>query len=160
MYFFRSWWLEAVCPKGFEILVLRKGGRLVANMPMIRSRKLGREPFINIIESILLPLGLKKDPHDNFDEMIELADSFDEQAGSPKRQSIYFIRTGGSSKYERGHDIHKTVIQDIIKRANITVSLSYNGTMTGLFAGIKTITRVFTGECWKNYLRTNRFARI
>ncbi len=41
--FCRSWWLEAVCPKGFEILVLRKGGRIVAGMPMVRSRKLGRE---------------------------------------------------------------------------------------------------------------------
>jgi len=41
--FCRSWWLAAVCPKGFEILVLRKGGRIVAGMPMLRTRKLGFE---------------------------------------------------------------------------------------------------------------------
>lgn len=39
--FCRSWWLEAVCPKGFEILILRKAGRIVAGMPMVRSRKWG-----------------------------------------------------------------------------------------------------------------------
>ena len=41
--FCRSWWLEAVCPKGFEILVLRKEGRIVAGMPMVRSRMLGHK---------------------------------------------------------------------------------------------------------------------
>ena len=39
--FCRSWWLEAVCPNGFEILTLRKGGKIVAGMPMVISRKWG-----------------------------------------------------------------------------------------------------------------------
>ena len=39
--FCRSWWLEAVCPGGFEILVLRRGGRIVAGMPLVRYRRWG-----------------------------------------------------------------------------------------------------------------------
>ena len=39
--FCRSWWLKAVCPNGFEILTLRKGGRIVAGMPMLINRKWG-----------------------------------------------------------------------------------------------------------------------
>jgi len=63
--FCRSWWLEAVCPKGFEILVLRNGGRIVAGMPLVRSRKLGREaihmPKLTQILGVLLapPTGQK-----------------------------------------------------------------------------------------------------
>lgn len=41
--FCHSWWLDAVCPKGFEILIVRKAGRIVAGMPMVHSRKLGYE---------------------------------------------------------------------------------------------------------------------
>jgi hypothetical protein len=40
--FCRPWWLRAVCPDGFEILTLRKGGKIVAGMPMVVSRKLGQ----------------------------------------------------------------------------------------------------------------------
>lgn len=39
--FCRSWWLQAVCPDGLEILVLYKGDRIVAGMPMVRERKFG-----------------------------------------------------------------------------------------------------------------------
>jgi len=39
--FCRSWWLQAVCPNGFEILTLRKGDRIVAGMPMLIHRKRG-----------------------------------------------------------------------------------------------------------------------
>lgn len=41
--FCRSWWLEAVCPEGFEVLALRKGDRIVAGMPLARYRKWGLE---------------------------------------------------------------------------------------------------------------------
>lgn len=39
--FCRSWWLNAVCPNGFEILTLKKAGRIVAGMPIPISRKWG-----------------------------------------------------------------------------------------------------------------------
>lgn len=39
--FCRSWWLDAVCPGQYEILVLRKGPRILAGMPMHRIRKFG-----------------------------------------------------------------------------------------------------------------------
>ncbi len=39
--FCRSWWLKAVCPNGFEILILRKAGRIVAGMPLPAFRKWG-----------------------------------------------------------------------------------------------------------------------
>jgi len=39
--FCRSWWLEAVCPRGFEILTLRRGDRIIAGMPLVASRKWG-----------------------------------------------------------------------------------------------------------------------
>ena len=41
--FCRSWWLEAVCPNGFEIVVLRRNGKIVAGMPLARYRKYGYE---------------------------------------------------------------------------------------------------------------------
>jgi hypothetical protein len=41
--FCRSWWLEAVCPGQYEILLLRRGPRILAGMPMHRSRKWGFE---------------------------------------------------------------------------------------------------------------------
>ncbi|HUT35660.1 MAG TPA: GNAT family N-acetyltransferase [Planctomycetota bacterium] len=39
--FCRSWWLQAVSPGQFEVLVLRKGGRIVAGMPLVRYRRWG-----------------------------------------------------------------------------------------------------------------------
>ena len=39
--FCRSWWLEAVCPNGFEILTLRRAGRIVAGIPLPMRRKRG-----------------------------------------------------------------------------------------------------------------------
>jgi hypothetical protein len=39
--FCRSWWLDAVCPNGYEILILRKGDRIVAGMPLVRCRRFG-----------------------------------------------------------------------------------------------------------------------
>ncbi len=39
--FCRSWWLEAVAPGEFEILVLRRGGKIAAGMPLVRRRKWG-----------------------------------------------------------------------------------------------------------------------
>jgi hypothetical protein len=41
--FCRSWWLDAVCPNGYEILVLQKGDRIVAGMPLVRCRRFGYE---------------------------------------------------------------------------------------------------------------------
>jgi hypothetical protein len=37
--FCRSWWLKAVCPDEFEILTLRKSGRIIAGMPLPISRR-------------------------------------------------------------------------------------------------------------------------
>lgn len=104
----------------------QKYWRISQPLRQVAKAFLRREPFSNIIESILVPLGVKKDPYDNFDELIELADSFDKQADSPKRQSIYFFSTGGNSKYDRGHNFPKIVIQDIIKRVH------KSGSMVGL----------------------------
>ncbi len=39
--FYRSWWLKAVCPNGFDILTIRKAGLIVAGMPLPISRKWG-----------------------------------------------------------------------------------------------------------------------
>jgi len=39
--FCRSWWLEAVAPGQFEILVVRRGGRIAAGMPLFYHRKWG-----------------------------------------------------------------------------------------------------------------------
>ncbi len=37
----RAWWLEAVAPGQYEILVLREGGRIVAGMPLVTRREYG-----------------------------------------------------------------------------------------------------------------------
>jgi len=37
--FCRSWWLEAVCPDGFEVLLVRKGGEVVAGMVLPYARR-------------------------------------------------------------------------------------------------------------------------
>jgi len=39
--FCRSWWLEAVAPGRFEILVVRRGGRIAAGLPLVYHRKWG-----------------------------------------------------------------------------------------------------------------------
>lgn len=39
--FCRSWWLRAVAPDSFEILILRRAGRIVAGMPMVMRRSFG-----------------------------------------------------------------------------------------------------------------------
>jgi len=39
--FCKSWWLEAVSPGGYEFLVLRRGGRIAAGMPVVRYRRWG-----------------------------------------------------------------------------------------------------------------------
>ncbi len=57
--FCSSWWLEAVCPGQYEILLLRRGPRILAGMPMHRSRKWGFEaiymPPLTPILGVLLP---------------------------------------------------------------------------------------------------------
>jgi hypothetical protein len=58
--FCRSWWLKAVCPDGFEILTLRKGGRIVAGMPLPISWKWGYKtismpPLTQALGALLLP---------------------------------------------------------------------------------------------------------
>jgi len=37
--FCRSWWLDAVAPRNFQILLLRNGERIVAGMPLVQTRK-------------------------------------------------------------------------------------------------------------------------
>lgn len=91
---------------------------------------LGRETLTNAMEAILVPLGLKKDPNDSFDELIKLAESFDEKPRSPERESVYFFMAGGSSKY----DIRKEEVRNIIKRlhesgARIGLHTSYSASL-------------------------------
>jgi len=56
--FCKSWWLQAVCPKNLEVLVLYKGDRIVAGMPMVSIRKFGYEkismPYLTKILGVLL----------------------------------------------------------------------------------------------------------
>jgi len=63
--FCRSWWLEAVCPKEFEILILRKAGRIVAGMPLVRRRRLayeaiGMPPLTQTLGLLLEPSSAQK----------------------------------------------------------------------------------------------------
>ncbi len=44
--FCRSWWLRAVCPDSFDILVLRESGRIVAGMPLPYRRRRGARAII------------------------------------------------------------------------------------------------------------------
>jgi len=58
--FCRSWWLDAVCPNGYEILTLRKGDRIVAGMPLVRRRRLayeaiGMPPLTQTLGVLLAP---------------------------------------------------------------------------------------------------------
>jgi lipid II:glycine glycyltransferase (peptidoglycan interpeptide bridge formation enzyme) len=39
--FCRSWWLKAVCPREFKILIVKRAGRIVAGMPLTLSRRYG-----------------------------------------------------------------------------------------------------------------------
>jgi hypothetical protein len=39
--FCRQWWLDAVCPGSYQILVLRRGSRIVAGLPMRYSKRFG-----------------------------------------------------------------------------------------------------------------------
>jgi hypothetical protein len=60
--FCRSWWLDAVCPNGYEILVLRKGDRIAAGMPLVWCRRFGYEaismpPLTQTLGLLLEPSG-------------------------------------------------------------------------------------------------------
>lgn len=92
---------------------------------------LGREPFGNIIDSIVVPLGLKEDPYNTFEELAGLAKSFDEQAGSPERESVYFFMAGGRGKYRSRYNISANYIKHIITQiiesgATVGLHTSYN----------------------------------
>jgi len=45
--FCRSWWLKAVCSSGFEILTLRKNGKIIAGMPFY-SKIIIRQKFVHM----------------------------------------------------------------------------------------------------------------
>jgi hypothetical protein len=70
---------------------------------------LGREPFGSIIESLLVPLGLKKDPY-HPEKLLKLDRSFSHITHSCKEQSIFFFMSDGSS-----YKIHKKRVRNIIK---------------------------------------------
>jgi GNAT superfamily N-acetyltransferase len=58
--FCRSWWLDAVCPDAYQVLVLRRGGRIVAGLAMRYSRQLGFDalhmpPITPILGVLLAP---------------------------------------------------------------------------------------------------------
>ena len=58
--FCRSWWLEAVCPAGFEILTVREGGNIVAGMPLCSEGPKGRRthdmpPFTQTLGVLFAP---------------------------------------------------------------------------------------------------------
>jgi len=57
--FCRSWWLAAVCPGQYEILLLRRGPRILAGMPICRTRRWGFDaihmPPLTQTLGVLLP---------------------------------------------------------------------------------------------------------
>jgi hypothetical protein len=58
--FCRSWWLRAVCLKDFRILILRKGNKIIAGMPLPMSSKWGKTnismpPLTQTLGVLLLP---------------------------------------------------------------------------------------------------------
>lgn len=58
--FCRSWWLEAVCPNGFELLTVQRGGRIIGGMPLPISRRFGQRivsmpPLTQVLGGLLVP---------------------------------------------------------------------------------------------------------
>ncbi len=74
--FCRSWWLKAVCPNGFEILTLRKGGWIVAGMPLPISHKWGyttiRMPPLTQTIGVLLKPSTKATYESRLSEEMEI----------------------------------------------------------------------------------------
>ncbi|MFH1370572.1 MAG: polysaccharide deacetylase family protein [Planctomycetota bacterium] len=86
---------------------------------------LGREPFGSIIESLLVPLGLKEDPY-HPDKLLKLDRSIGHITHSCKKQSIFFFMSNGSE-----YKIHKKSVRNIIKR------LHESGAILGLHSSLQ-----------------------
>ena len=77
--FCRSWWLKAVCPNGFEILTLRKAGRIVAGIPLPAYRKwgytiIGTPQLTQTLGVLLLP-SVKTTYMDRFSDEVEVLET-------------------------------------------------------------------------------------
>lgn len=62
--FCRSWWLDSVCPNDYEILIVRKGGRIVAGMPLTYAESADRRiirmpPLTQTLGPLVAPSGKK-----------------------------------------------------------------------------------------------------
>jgi len=70
--FCRSWWLQAVAPDSFQILVLRRGGRIVAGMPLVRrATDIVMPPLTQTLGVLLVP-ALKKTYEARLSEEIDV----------------------------------------------------------------------------------------
>ncbi|MFA5240267.1 MAG: polysaccharide deacetylase family protein [Phycisphaerae bacterium] len=85
---------------------------------------LGREPFGSIIESLLVPLGLKEDPY-HPDKFLKLDRSFGHITPSCKKQSMFFFMSNCST-----YKIHKKRVGNIIKR------IHESGAIVGLHSSL------------------------
>ncbi len=86
---------------------------------------LGREPFGSIIDSLLVPLGLKKDTY-HPEKLLEIDRSFNHITRSCKKQSIFFFMSDGSN-----YKIHK-------KRARNTIkNIHESGAIVGLHSSLQ-----------------------
>jgi len=108
-----------------DIDQISKYGRILQPLRQVAKTFLGREPFGNIIDSILVPFGAKTDPYDG-SELMKLAVDFGNRMHSPLRQSVYFFIADGSN-----YDIYGKEARNFIKRvrdsgATIGLHASYS----------------------------------
>lgn len=80
--------------------------------------------FLSLIEQILVILGLRKDPHNNFEELKALFKSFG-------NQPIYFFLFAKNTFYDRGASIRnfsfRTLVKNISDTNDVSLLVSYNG---------------------------------
>jgi len=110
---------------------IQKYWRISQPLREIAKTLLGNKPFFNIIESVMAPLGLKRDPYDNFAELIKLAKNAGDGPSRIKYELIFFFMAGGDSKY----DLRKKNVRNII--STVQRSGAKIGLHTSYEAGLK-----------------------
>lgn len=89
-----SWWLRAVCPNGFDILILKKNGEIVAGMPVPYLKRWGLKmvkvpPFSHTLGILLMPSN-KKSYQKRLSEEMNMVNSIIDMIPNCDYFSIFF----------------------------------------------------------------------
>jgi hypothetical protein len=80
------------------------------------SAALGHRPWRDVPENIAVWLGLKRDPFDTFDEMLQLDASLLARGNNVGTHVVYFFMAGGKRQFDGMYDIHSRRARKLIRK--------------------------------------------